>query len=156
MRAEVKWWGQRWNDEGRGAAHLSSGSCPVRCASPLLQVKWRSLANKSGEALLPESSHAFQPILGWDVLKQHTEYQFAGTGPETSKDLLKVVQPMARPESKSFTVFGLWCWVMQTCGPWWLLSFLTPAWFCAQCMCLWELTVSFSSLKWGYSVENKD
>lgn len=65
----------------------------------MLQVKWRSLANKSGEALLPESSHAFQPIQGWDVLKQHTEYQFAGTGAETSKDLLKVVQPLARPES---------------------------------------------------------
>lgn len=85
----------------------------------MLQVKWRSLANKSGEALLPEGSHAFQPIPGWDVLKQHTEYQFAETGPETRKDLLKVVQPMARPESKSFTVFGLWCWVMWALvAPW--------------------------------------
>ena len=86
--------------------------------------------------LLSEDSHAFQPIPGWDVLKQHTEYQFAGAGPAASKDSLKLVHPMMSLEPKFFTASELWGWAMQMCGPWWHLGFLMPASICAQCACL--------------------
>lgn len=85
-------------------ANFPSGSCPRRLASPIIIVKWESLANKSGGPLLPEGCHALEAILGGDVLKQQDRVLILGrnAGPEANKALLRIVHPMTRSESKSF------------------------------------------------------
>ena len=146
------WNPERWNDEGRGAALLPSGSCSVRCASPLLQVKWRSLANKPGEALLPEGSHAFQPIPGWDVLKQHMSISLHRQVQKPVKTCSRLFSPRwGRNPGFSLSLDS----GVGSRGLWWLLGLLTP-----DCMCTVYVRLRahslIHSLKWGYSVENKD